>query len=733
MTAFFRRFRRRQPGYLLLTAFACWSSVTAGAEIQECRVGFAGVYKVGHWMPVWVDVAGDVAERDRVEATASDSDGVPATASAALPAKSSPDVPAAVSLTTQVGRMGGRIEIELRSEERVIDRVELRPGTFRVDQPEVTNLPATGELLVAVGSEKFGWSEAFPNRGASDRQVARRAVQLTRVSELPTTWYGYDAVDVLVISVDDGVLLEELAADGVRIGALREWVELGGRLVILSGGDAAKKVLAEGQPLAAFVPGKFAGATRMPQLDRIEHFSESAAQIAGQRERVQLSVPKFTDVTGLIEAYAGQQPSDLPLVIRGPMGLGEVTVAGVNLSTAPLAGWAGRTAFLHALLRPYLATGEASDAPQSLMTLGYNDLSGALRQRLGSSFVGVRTMTFPTVATLAIAYLLILGPGDYWFVHKVLRRPRAAWITFPILVLATSVGAYALANWGKGAAGARVNQVQLVDFDLVGGRTRGTYWSSLYSPDSRRFDLGLSADRNDSDGDTLLSCWGLTGSGIGGMDSQTVDLGFTRSGYRFAPALDALEGVPLLTASSKSLIGRWTAEVKPLVEARLIEEDELPTGTITNRTGGPLKNVRLLYGTWAYRLGNLADGQKFEVGSHLDAIQVRTMVARSAGVAADQLSGESERSMFFSDRASAAELANLMMFYEAAGGQAFAQLRSRYQSYCDLSRLLQLGRAILVAEAPGPGRTLTDHGEPVNAGSDDPLVIYRFVLKVEKK
>ena len=72
-----------------------------------------------------------------------------------------------------------------------------------------------------------------------------------------------------------------------------------------------------------------------------------------------------------------------------------------------------------------------------------------------------------------------------------------------------------------------------------------------------------------------------------------------------------------------------------------------PSGTITNRTGGPLKNVRLLYGTWAYRLGNLADGQEVEVGPHLDAIQMRTMVARSAGIAADQLSGETERSMFF--------------------------------------------------------------------------------------
>ena len=65
----------------------------------------------------------------------------------------------------------------------------------------------------------------------------------------------------------------------------------------------------------------------------------------------------------MIEAYAGQQPTDLPLVVRGPMGLGEVAVAGVDLSVPPLADWAGRSAFLHALLRPYLAKDESSDAP----------------------------------------------------------------------------------------------------------------------------------------------------------------------------------------------------------------------------------------------------------------------------------------------------------------------------------------------------------------------------------
>ncbi len=678
-----------------------------------------------------MDVFGADALVDaRIEVTAIDSDGVPATVSAAVPKSSSPNVPVTVELAANVGRLESTIRVVLRSGSAAIEWTELPSGPSVNKEWVLTGLPATGELIVWIGSVPFGMEEAFPLRDAHDGGIVRRAVRLDRVAQLPSTWFGYDGVDVLVLSVGDGAMCRELAADKWRMDALRRWVELGGRLVILCAGDAAKEFLADGQPLAALVPAKFVGVTGLSQLGPLELFSESAAPIAGQRSRVELQVPKLADVTGIIEVYAGQQPTDLPLVVRGPLGLGEVAVAGVDLSAPPLATWPGRTAFLQALLRPYLAKGDSSDAPQSLRTLGYNDLSGALRQRLGSSFANVRTMSFPAVATLAIAYLLILGPGDYWLVHKVLRRPGAAWVTFPLLVVATSVAAYALVGWSKGAASPRVNQVQLVDFDLVGGRARGTSWSALYSPDSRRFDMSLSQQPGELAEETLLSCWGLTGTGIGGMDARNVGLGITRTGYRVAPALDALEGVPLLTASTKSLLGRWTAAAQPLVEARLIDENDVPVGTITNRTGGPLGNVRLLYGTWAYRLGNLADGQQFEVGPHLDAIQVKTMVARGAGIAADQLSGETERSIFFSDRASAEELLNLMMFYEAAGGESFAQLPNRFQADCDLSRLLLLGRAIVVADAPGPGRQLANGDEPIGTAGGTAHFVYRFVLPV---
>jgi hypothetical protein len=332
----------------------------------------------------------------------------------------------------------------------------------------------------------------------------------------------------------------------------------------------------------------------------------------------------------------------------------------------------------------------------------------------------------------------LLGPGDFWFVHKVLRRPWAAWITFPLLVVATSAGAYALGGWGKSAGSQRVNQVELVDFDLTTGVARGTYWAAMYSPESRRYDLGLAAQSSDQAAgkqvESLIANWGLAGAGIGGMDARNLELGLTAAGYRYAPDLDALWDVPILTGSTKSFLARSIAQTRLPIEARLSDADGLVVGSIANRSGQALRNARLLYGTWAYRLGNLEVGRELNVDAGRDAIQVKTLVMRSTGVAADRAGGETGQSTFIADRASAEEILNLMMFYEAAGGAAFAQLPNRYQAYCDLSRLLELGRAILVAEADAPGGQLVDSGDgaTLRQSGDPTTVVYRFVLPVEK-
>ena len=140
-------------------------------------------------------------------------------------------------------------------------------------------------------------------------------------------------------------------------------------------------MLGENGPLASLVPGKLAEVVRLPDAGPLERFRRCRSRRLPVRT---IQVPRLTDVVGNIEAYSGRRPTDLPLVVRSARGFGEIAFAGVDFSEPPLADWSGRTAFLQALLRPYVADerGERFVAT-ARDDAGYNDLSGALRQQLG--------------------------------------------------------------------------------------------------------------------------------------------------------------------------------------------------------------------------------------------------------------------------------------------------------------------------------------------------------------
>ena len=708
-------------------------------RIVEFRVGVNNHYKVGHWLPVRVAVdKTDSLEEPRIEIAVADGDGVMTTASAPLAPPTMTGGTSTTLVHTIVGRLGSPIRVSLVDRNGThIDERTLRPGSRSVTNgPGIVELSATGELIVALSSEEFGLAEAIRASDDASGVVERRTLRLNRIDDLPTEWFGYSSVDVILISAGDGALCRELTADTPRYTALVRWVELGGRLVILCGGAQSKEILGAAGPLAGLIPGKWADTISLTETGPLEQFAEPAGPIGGRGRAPALAVPKLAQVDGKIEVYAGRQASDLPLVVRSARGLGEVTFAAVDLTKRPLADWQGRPQFLRALLRPYLSQEESEDASQTLVTRGYDDLSGALRQQLSRSYAGVSIVPFSAVALLAIAYLLALGPGDYFLVRRWLRRPWIAWVTFPVIVLVFAMAGMTIGDWRKGGPKAKLNWLELIDVDTISGRTRGSYWGALFSPTTRQFDLAFQnadlAGGDRSQPTILLSSWGLPGAGIGGMHGRSANSSIIDKAYRYGPQLDAIEEVPVLTSSTKSLTVRWTMEVERLLDAQLTDDDGLARGTIVNRTGRLLRNVRLLYGGWGYRLGNLEADGRIEVNDKLDAHRVKTIVT-SAALAAS--AGDSAAAtQMLPENGSPMALLNLMMFYEAAGGPAFAQLPNYYQADCDLSRQLDLGRAILVADWVGTGSRLVESssGDPLGAESGSGAVVIRFVLPVTK-
>ncbi len=320
--------------------------------IRQVEIGIKNHFKVGAWTPIRVETEGiEGLERPRVEVSVADSDVVPTSAASPLTATASTTAQCEGLIYTAVGRVGDPIRISLFDGEKQLDEKTLRPAAKAKPDSRTVVLPATAELIVSLGQPTLGLKDAFPDRESDAGQLARQAIKVNRIADLPSDWFGYEAVDVLLISAGDGKLCRELAADEPRLEALSQWVELGGRLVVMCGGQAAQDLFAAGKPLAKFAPGKLAEVVplRSEETGPLEHFAGSAPTIAGGSV-APIRVPRFTDVKGNIEVYAGRRASDLPLVVRSPYGLGEVAIAGIDLSQPPFRDWPGRAAFLQCIV-----------------------------------------------------------------------------------------------------------------------------------------------------------------------------------------------------------------------------------------------------------------------------------------------------------------------------------------------------------------------------------------------
>ena len=179
----------------------------------------------------------------------------------------------------------------------------------------------------------------LPIAQSSGGQIGRKLIELDSIADLPTDWFGYEAVDVLIISAGDGKLCRELAADQAQICGARAMGRA--RRPV---GDAVRRKNAASDarpngPLARSRRASWPRSFGLPETGPLEHSPASTAPIDRRTRRFE--VPRLVDVEGNIEVYAGRRPSDLPLVVRAARGFGEVTFVGVEFSQPPLADVVG--------------------------------------------------------------------------------------------------------------------------------------------------------------------------------------------------------------------------------------------------------------------------------------------------------------------------------------------------------------------------------------------------------
>lgn len=721
--------------------FACPQAVHAeekqSPQIEALRMGFAGGYKLGSWVPVEVDLRGGSEPlTGLIVVTVPDSDGVP------VSVNSPPDRPVGVTagaITTarlyiRVGKSESSVKVEFVADGKLKAGRVFHVGSEADGQSILDGLPATSRLHIQFGPALgLGTLVKEPEDASPLKSTSIR--QISNAQELPTKWYGYDGVDTVLLTTSEPEQYRPLLQSTTRMDALYDWVKHGGRLALFCGQGAEELLGAEGA-LARFAPGTFDSLVPLRQSLPIESFSGSEEPLSHDR-RISLQVPKLSDVRGEILAFGGGDERNLPFVVRSRLGLGEVVFVGLDFDRPPLADWKGRNLFLRKALDwpQQKSSGQQSESSKYEMPA---DISATLRNALDGKFAGVSTIPFFLVGALVVGYILLIGPGDYFLVSKVLKRTELTWITFPAMVISVSAGAYFLAAWLKGDQ-LRVNQVEIVDVVASTGQVRGTVWTHFFTPRVEQFDLTLQpeflGEESVPDSQQLVSWLGLPGYAQGGMQDLSGQATIFDRGYRFDDSLSAMVGVPVQLWSTKTLAADWQAEIdSPLTSQLQPEGEELVSGQIVNSSGVMFEDAVLLYGSWAYYLGKISPDGIVTVEEDLQPRTIKTLLtSATAGDTTEQRTASDGTVPFQWAETDVSRLVKATMFFKAISGEQYTGGLNRYLNSADLSHLLkQTDVAILMARTQTPGSQWMNGAKPLASDEDRHWTYYRFVLPVEE-
>ncbi|MGW8256076.1 MAG: hypothetical protein ACWGMZ_01175 [Thermoguttaceae bacterium] len=716
---------------LLFLGAELFGQTAPAPEIVDVQLGFAGRCKVGLWTPIQITIRGGSESLSGVLAvTVPDGDCIPSRvlSSAEQPCKVLPNAETKTMLYVRIGRVSCDLKIEFIVDGRTAAAKTLHSGA-KIDKQHFLEPLQTQTLLVSLGRRSLGIDDDS-RFIAVDFDHRPFEAHLDRADQLPERRLGYEAVSAVLLCTSQADLLPVNAIEGDRLEALDQWIIAGGRLVLCVG-SRGEELASTDSPLKRFFPGKLEEMVSYRQLSVWETYCNSSAPIPQTHRR--LKAPKLAHIQGVVEA----QEADLPLIIRTPRGLGQIVFVAADLDQAPLKDWSDRNLLLAKLLDLPISADEEFTQGAALSHFGYIDLAGQLRSAL-DSYPGVSVIPFSVIAAALIFYLLLIGPGDYFFLRKIVRRMQWTWLSFPLIILLFCAAAYFLACRLKGDR-VHVNQVDLVDVDASTGQLNGTSWLSIFSPQTKKFDLSLQVFLPNGKLDHAAQSWiawlGLEGKALGGMNSPRVELSRQSDQYDFSPKLNAMLGVPIRVYSSKSFTARWLSPQAESPQAELSQREQSIFGTLVNTLDFPLRRCFLAHKRWAYELGTLAPGEAVKVDQTSKRSELKTLLTGKKMIFDKTF--HQEITPYDIASTNVAFILRVMMFYKAIDGRAYTKLENGYQTFVDLSDLLATDRAILVAEGPETsedefhGASLLLDGKPLGKAGNKHKTLYRFIFSVQ--
>ena len=734
--------------YRLLTFIVCFTLTAAGGQLTqgqveanlqtperqaapspttfEVKIGFNGITKLGHWVPVFITGAQDL-NATHFEISVLDGDDQPTIYSGELIQRTGKKV--FLEAWMRPGRKYGEMRVRLQDSQMKV----LAEKTFSLDDPSLLNIIASTDSLVlsieSNGSVYESLMSVITNNGEDE---TRFLLAIDSANLLPASWLTFESVSTIIISTSNVDLLQSISKQQWQ--AIEQWVRNGGQLVFCGGANGATALKTPG--LGQFLPGTFEQIVKLENSWQMESFANSREPLL-RGDDTTLAATKLTGLTGIVE----KTQDETPLVIRTAKGFGEVVFSAIDFDQGPIVEWAGRNAFFKRLLNPLAFTESAKpDAAQNnrFSHFGYDDLAGQLRVPL-EQFSSVRFVTFTWVAVLIGLYILCIGPGDYFLLRNVIGKMELTWLSFTLITLLFCGVAVMMARFTRPDE-MQVNQLEIIDIDSVDKTARGHLWANVFSPSTADCQVQIANQNSlgfDTRSNSTVTWQGLPGTGLGGMQTRA-GAGLFRREYRCefesngagdSPARCTLTSLPVQVSSTKPLYVQWFSPNGFEVQSKLKLDPRIQRleGTVTNPLNVKITNCRLMFENWTYKLNDDLEPQEtFDI-----AAETREQTAKNFLTRRVRKSNKGKNIAWNPADTRLWRIADMLMFYQLAGGRGYTQLSHDYHSQLDLSQQLNLGRAMLVGEIKGRCTDIEISDLSSTAVYDNTTTIVRIILPVE--
>jgi hypothetical protein len=552
-----RSVRSARRAALLLGAWLVLGSGMAGpaaaadGPTMDARALLQGHSRVGSWLAIEVHLQNDgapIVGELRLQG------GAQGGTSFSLPIDLASPADKKFIIYAQPPSFGQQLEVLLVSGDQTVTRKKV---AFTVHDPT--------QLIVGVVAARPQGLISQLQLPANQNGLAPVTVPLT-AADLPDRIEAWSALDRLVWQdVDTNTLSSD------QIVALRGWLALGGRLIIV-GGTAGPSVLS-GFP-DAILPYR--------PSTTVDVAAASLTSLLGGAPATAADVPALAG--SLDHGRALVTSGDRVVAADASYGSGSVSLVGFD----PTIGWIADSKSTGQLWRGLIP-------PRTSTATSITDDSqilGAVQQ-----FPNVALPPIGGLLLLLLGYIVLIGPINYLVLRRLDRR-EWAWITMPILIALFAVGAYGFGSALRGSD-IIVNEVAIVRGAPDATEGSAQVYFGIFSPTRGTYQVALP-------GGALVSA-PVVGDLFGGQaGSLDVVQGATARVRDLSVGFGSLRTV---RADTPVEVPRLHADLR-LVNGTL-------TGTIRNDSDVTLESPAVVLGGSVVVLEDLAPGAQSTVSLEL--------------------------------------------------------------------------------------------------------------------